>query len=65
MAEGFHYIQMPVWHSHKPLPSEEELEARTRPLQLCNTCHYVLCSCGNCHNTVLCKEPCLKEVASG
>ena len=43
------------------LPTEAELQAMTRPLALCSTCHSVLCSCGNCHNTMLCNEPCLYE----
>jgi hypothetical protein len=61
MSKGFHYIQMPVVIKHKSLPTEEELQSRVRPLQFCSTCRYVLCNCGNCHNTELCKEPCLHE----
>lgn len=41
--------------------TEEEFEAMTRPLALCPTCNYVLCSCGNCHNSELCNEVCLYE----
>jgi hypothetical protein len=43
------------------LPTETELQHMTRPLSLCSTCNYVLCSCGNCHNSELCDEPCLYE----
>jgi hypothetical protein len=42
------------------LPTEAELQAMTRPLSFCSTCRYVLCSCGNCHNTLECNEVCLK-----
>ena len=44
----------------KPLPTETELQDMVRPLSFCSTCSYVLCSCGNCHNSQLCNEPCLK-----
>lgn len=44
------------------LPSEQELESMRKPLQFCSTCHYVLCSCGNCHNSELCNEICLHGV---
>jgi len=47
------------------LPSEEELQLMTRPLQLCTTCRYVLCSCGNCHNSQRCNETCLYEQTEG
>ncbi len=41
----------------EPLPTEEELQTMVRPLQFCSACRYVLCSCGNCHNTLECNEP--------
>lgn len=43
------------------LPTEQELQQMTRPLQLCSICQYVLCSCGNCHNSQLCNEACRYE----
>jgi hypothetical protein len=46
----------------RPLLSEEQLQKLTRrPLQRCSSCRYVLCSCGNCHNTEDCNEECLYE----
>ena len=45
----------------KSLPTEEELQHMVRPLQHCLICNYVLCSCGNCHNSELCDEECLYD----
>ena len=42
-------------------PTAQELGQRERPLQFCPACNYVLCSCGNCHNSELCNEVCLHE----
>ena len=45
----------------KSLPTEEELQQMTHPLNFCTECGYVLCSCGNCHNSELCNEMCLYD----
>jgi hypothetical protein len=61
MSKGFHYIQLHKLIMPKYLPTEAELQGMVRPLNFCSTCGYVLCSCGNCHNSELCNEPCLKQ----
>jgi hypothetical protein len=67
MTKGFHYIRLPQFFvpANRPLPTEEQLEGMVRPLNFCPTCHYVLCSCGNCHNSELCNEVCLHEEQEG
>ncbi len=67
MTKGFHYLRLPQFFvpANRPLPTEEQLEGMTRPLNFCPTCHYVLCSCGNCHNSELCNEICLHDVQEG
>lgn len=65
MSKGFHFIQLPNLIMKRTLPSESELQGMIRPLDFCPTCHYVLCSCGNCHNTERCNEICLKTAQGG
>ena len=50
---------------HRPLPTEQQLQQMVRPLNFCSTCGYVLCSCGNCHNSELCNESCLYDQSEG
>lgn len=65
MSKGFHFIQLPNFIMPRTLPSESELQGMVRPLNYCPNCHYVLCSCGNCHNTEQCNENCLKPQQGG
>lgn len=43
--------------------TDEQITAHVHPWQLCPTCSYVMCSCGNCHNTEQCNEVCLHELS--
>ena len=38
---------------------------QSRPLDICKACNHIKCSCGHCHNSLQCAEPCLYEASSG
>ncbi len=40
------------------LTTPEEIAQHSHSWELCTACGYVLCSCGNCHNSLQCNEPC-------
>jgi hypothetical protein len=50
------FVNIPKFYFPKPLPDPNTL--KSHPWQLCGECQYLLCSCGNCHNSELCNQPC-------
>ncbi len=59
--KSFRIVYFPNVILPENLPTEAELQNMVRPLNLCPICNYMLCSCGNCHNSQLCNEVCKKE----
>ena len=51
------FISIPTLIFTVQLPTEEQLQQATRPLAVCSTCKYALCSCGGCHSQE-CEQPC-------
>jgi hypothetical protein len=50
------FINIPRLIIPEDLP-QRMAQQQVRPLAICESCHYVLCSCGNCHSQI-CRQPC-------